>query len=456
MVPAPPAIPHSRLPLVVVAAGVLAALLHAVPLLTAERTVPEGWRFTGIHQSSGDLMQYRQWFRQTQLEGPLISNVLTPEPNRPYMLVVFAWAVGTVASWSGVTPEFVYAYLGCLLAFAFVVVIYRLVEAFVPTQSHRWWIFGAILVGGGLGGHLKLALRFDAVRDLPGVRRMLWEPFSTWLLFEDYRGQFVFSTFFDTHFLLVWLCTSAGVLLLYRYILSPSAARLASAAALAMFTGVVHLHSGLSIVVIAAGIAWMCWVGRQHAREAAVALLAVGGAALAGVGLQGVFVGVAGLPTSPWQAEPILPSVLFLAYSLQWIVAAWGLTKLWPSPTLGTCVLTGWVVGCLVYTFSGPMWPYPDRGTVTLLIAITIIGGLGYFKGRERPGGLALAIAAFFLLVTPLWTVAHEISVSRFSPELNAKFVSVEHDANRGGGEGARHAARPAARRRGVTAVAGA
>jgi hypothetical protein len=408
--------------------GVLAALLHVVPLVTAQLTAPEGWRFTGIHQSSPDLMQYRQWFRQTQLEGPLISNVLTPEPNRPYMLVVFAWAVGVLASWIGATPEFVYAYLGCVLALAFVVVIYRLVEAFVPMPAHRWWIFGAVLVGGGIGGHLKLALRFDAIRDLPGVRRMLWEPFMNWLLFEDYRGQFVFSTFFDTHFLLVWLCSAAGVLLLYRYIERPSGARLTLASALAAFTGVVHLHSGLLIVAIAAGIAWMCWVGRQHAREAVVALAVVGASAMAGVGLQAVFVGIGGLPTSPWQAEPILPSVLFFAYTLQWIVAAWGLTKLWPSPTLGTCVLTGWVIGCLVYTFSGPMWAYPDRGTVTLLIVITIIGGIAYFKERERPSRLAVGIAAFFLLVTPLWTVAHEISVARFSPDLNAKFVSADHD----------------------------
>jgi hypothetical protein len=172
----------------------------------------------------------------------------------------------------------------------------------------------------------------------------------------------------------------------------------------------------------------MCWVGGQHVREAVVALVVVGGSALAGVGLQGVFVAVGGLPTSPWQAEPILPSVLFLAYTLQWIVAVWGLTKLWTRPSLGTCVLTGWVVGCLVYALSGPMWAYPDRGTVTLLIAITIIGGLAYFHGRDRPGWLALAIAAFFLLVTPLWTVAHEISVARFSPDLNAKFVSTDHD----------------------------
>lgn len=420
---------QARLPLAVFAVAALAAVLHLVPIVTAERTVPDGWRFTGIHQSSPDLMQYRQWFRQTRLEGPLISNALTPEPNRPHMLVLFAWAVGGVAAAIGVAPEFVYAFAGCLFAFLLVLVIYRLVEAFVDRPGPRWWIFGAVLVGGGLGGHLKLLLRFEAVRDLPGVRRMLWEPLSEWILFEDYRGQFVFSAFFDTHFLLAWLCTAAGILLLYRAIQRPSTGRLAAAAGLAFFTGVVHLHSGFSIAIVAAGIAWMCRVGRQAERASLVALAVVGSAALAGVGVQAVLIGPGGLPTSPWRATPILPSILFLAYTLQWIMATWALTKLWPQPTLGTCVLTGWVVGCLIYTFSGPMWAYPDRGTMTLLIPITILGGLGYFAQRTRPTWGALAIGAAFLLVTPIWTVAHEVSAATFGPSLNAKFVSTDHDA---------------------------
>lgn len=419
----------ARWPLAVIVVALLAAALHTVPLVTAQRTVPAGWRFTGIHQSSPDLMQYRQWFRQTQIEGPVISNRLTSEPHQPYMLVVFAWSIGKVAAATGIAPEFVYAYTGCLFAFLLVLVLYRLVEVFVDRPGPRWWIFGALLLGGGLGGHLKLLLRFEAVRRLPGVGRLIWEPMLDTNLFEDYRGQFVFSTFFDTHFLLAWLCTSASVLLLYRAIEKPTAVRLSVAAALAAFTGVVHLHSGLSVVVIAAGIAWMCHVGRQHAREALVALVIVGGAAVAGVAAQALLMGPGGLPTPPWRARPIEPSVLFLAYTLQWIMAAWALTKLWSRPSLGTCALTGWVIGCLVYTFSGPFWMYPDRGTMSLIIPITILGGLGYFATRPRPTAMALVVGAFFLLVTPVWTIAHEISSAAFLPTLNAKFVNADHDA---------------------------
>lgn len=417
------------LPWAVLAAALVAALLHTVPVVTAQATVPDGWRFTGIHQSSPDLMQYRQWFRQTQLEGPVISNKLTSEPHKPYMLVLFAWAVGTVASWLGASPEFVYQYAGCLFAFLLVVVIYRLVEAFVATTSHRWWIFGAIVLGGGIGGHHKLLMRFEAIRNLPGVRRFVYEPFTQWLIFEDYRGQFVFSTLFDTHFLLAWLCTSASVLLLYRAILDPRLPRLLAVAGLSFFTGAVHLHSGLSVVIIGAGMAWMCWVGKQRARDAVVAAAVAGAGAIAGVGLQGLLIGPGGLPTPPWEAHPILPINLFMAYTLQWIVATWALTRLWRSPTLGTCVLTGWLVGCLIYTFSAPIWPYPDRGTMTLLIPLTLLAGAGYFSVWPRLSMRALAVAAALLLVTPVWTLAFNVSTSRFSPELNAKFVSTEHDA---------------------------
>jgi hypothetical protein len=256
----------------------------------------------------------------------------------------------------------------------------------------------------------------------------MWDPLLDWLTFEDYRGQFVFSTLFDTHFLLAWVLTTASALALYRYIKRPSPAGLAITATLAGFTGLMHLHSGLTFLAIAAGVAWMCWVGQQQVRPAVVGLVVAGGSAAASVALQLLLIGRGGIPSSPWRADPILPSILFLAYTLQWVMAAWGLTRLWRTVSVETCVLTGWIVGCLAYTWSGPFYPYPDRGTMTLLIPLTLVGGLAYFSKRVTPSGLALAVGAFFLLMTPVWTVAHEVSASKFEPTLNAKFVSGDHD----------------------------
>ena len=78
------------LPLYVLAAAALASLVHLMPVVVASLTTPEGWHFTGIHQSSPDLMQYRQWFRQTQIDGPIITNTL------PSATGIDSWPSGVV------------------------------------------------------------------------------------------------------------------------------------------------------------------------------------------------------------------------------------------------------------------------------------------------------------------------------------------------------------------------
>jgi hypothetical protein len=425
---APPPTGRRALPLAVYGVALAAALLHVVPLATGWLTTPDGWRFTGIHQLSEDVMTYRQWFRQAQLDGPVIRNMLTSEPDESYVLVVFAWMIGTLAKWTGSSPEWVYALSGCVFAFLFVLVLHRLVAAFVPWPAARWWILGATLVGGGLSGHLKLLLRVDSIRSQPLVRRLIVEPLQTYNLWEDYRGQFVFQTLFDSHFLIALLCTSASVLAAYRYLSHPAPSRLLLAAALAAVTSVVHLYSGLTLIAIFAGIAWTCWIGGLGVRPAVIVLLVVGASAAAGVSLSALAVGSQGLEAPQWRAAPMLPSLLLLSYTLQLGMAAWALPRLWRDRTLETCVLAGWLAGCLALTSSGPFNPYPDRGTMTMLIPATVLGGLGYFTTRTVPSTTAILVGAFFLLATPLWTLAHEVDGNRFTPSMPAKFMSAAHD----------------------------
>ena len=59
-------------PAYVFVAAIFACALHLLPVLVAWWTVPDGWQSTGVHQNNPDVMQYRQWFRQTQ-GNPLIS-----------------------------------------------------------------------------------------------------------------------------------------------------------------------------------------------------------------------------------------------------------------------------------------------------------------------------------------------------------------------------------------------
>jgi hypothetical protein len=417
---------RGRLPLYVLAAAALGALVHALPLVVASLSTPDGWSFTGIHQNNPDLMQYRQWFRQTQIDGPVITNVLTPEPNRPHLLVLFAWTVGTVASWLGVAPELVYSWGGLLLAVWFVVVLYRVVEATVPTTSHRPWIFAA-LFGGGFGGHLKLLLRFEEIRALPGVRASFYEPLTEWLLFEDYRGHFVFTTFYDSHFLLHWGLACSAVLALLRQLQQPTAGRLALVAGLFALTTFVHVYTGVTLVAVALTVAFTCHVQQVTARDARVACGTAVAAAVAAVGIVALMLSRSGIPMSPWRAPIMLPSIVLLSYPLAFGFFLWGLPRLLHRPSVETCVLLGWAFGCLALTFAGPFYAYTDRGILSLQIPVTILGGLVYFWNRARPTWLAVAMAAAVMGVTPAWSIGRVSGTSSFNTTQPAKFQNDGH-----------------------------
>lgn len=415
-----------RLPFYVLVAAALAALVHALPLIVAYLTTPEGWRFTGIHQNSGDLMQYRQWFRQAQLDGPIIRNMLTPEPNRPHLLVLFAWAVGTIASWLDASPEWVYAYGGLLLAVWLVVLLYRIVEATVPTPANRPWIFAA-LFGGGFGGHLKLLLRFEPIRALPGVRASVYEPLTRWLLFEDYRGHFVFTTLYDSHFLLHWGLACASVLALLRQLQRPGTLRLAIVAVLFALTTLVHVYTGITLVAVALGVALTCHVQNVAAPTARTACAAAVIAATVAVGLVALLLSRAGVPVSPWRAPIMLPSILLISYPLALGFFLWGLPRLVQAPSVEVCVLLGWTFGCLAITLAGPFYAYTDRGILSLQVPLTILGGLVFFGNGRRPTALAAVVAVAVMAVTPAWSVARVSGTSSFNPAQPAKFQSDDH-----------------------------
>ena len=414
------------LPLYVLAAAALASLVHLMPVVVASLTTPEGWHFTGIHQSSPDLMQYRQWFRQTQIDGPIITNTFTAEPNRPHLLVLFAWVVGTIASSLGIAPEWVYAYSGVLLAVVFVVLLYRVVEATVPTPSHRPWIFCA-LFGGGFGGHLKLLLRFEPIRALPGVRASVYEPLTQWLLFEDYRGHFVFTSFYDSHFLLHWSLACASVLALLRQLQRPSTPRLAVVTALFALTTAVHVYTGITLVAVALGVALTCHIQKVAAPAARTACAAAVIAATVTVGVVALLLSGAGVPMSTWRAPLMLPSIIFISYPLALGFFFVGLPRLVQAPSLEECVLMGWAFGCLMVALSGPFYAYPDRGILSLQVPITILAGLVFFRDGRRPTILATAVALSVMAVTPAWSVARIAGTAAFNPEQPAKFQNDSH-----------------------------
>ena len=131
-------------------------MLHMLPFWHAQWSTQPGYEFTGNLTISPDYMQYRVWERLAVREGPIVSNTFTVEPNRPHLPVLFYWAVGHTAGVLGVAPEFVYAYSGAVFAVVLALLIWVFVRRYLADEVMRWWVFVAIMFGGGLGGYFKL------------------------------------------------------------------------------------------------------------------------------------------------------------------------------------------------------------------------------------------------------------------------------------------------------------
>lgn len=410
-----------------IAVAVLVAVLTALPFAWRQHVTPAGWRFTGnVMARNPDMMQYRVWFRQTQHDGPIVPDRFTTEPNGPTLPLVYPYVIGQAARWLSVPPEFVYAFTGVALAFAFTLLLFAAVREFVPAPHLQWWVFLGTLAGGGFGGHLKLLLRFEAVKSNPVVRRLLWDPVSEYLLFEDYRGHLVVTTLFDPQRLLNWTLCTASILGLYGYLKRGGRWRLALVATLFLLMTLVHLYEGVTLILIAGAILLLCWRKQLGTRRALIGGLVSSGAVILCLAWQ-ASLQPDGVSTSDWHSQVILPLMLFIAYPLAWTLTAAGLPRLWRDADLKIVFLLGWALGCTAVTLSGPFYPYTDRGTLTLQIPISILAGLAYLKMRSTISWRAALVAIVILGATPVWFLASTAANAQFRSDAPAVFESGTH-----------------------------
>ena len=108
--------------------ALFAALLHMVPFWRAQAQTAPGYIFTGNINNSPDLMQYRVWERQALESGVLVTDKFTSEPNEPHLLVIFYYIIAKLAMLFSVPFEFVYGYIGAVLAFLFVFVLFYIIH----------------------------------------------------------------------------------------------------------------------------------------------------------------------------------------------------------------------------------------------------------------------------------------------------------------------------------------
>ena len=418
-----------RPPLGVVVVAALAACFHIAPFLRAERATPPGWTFADNMTVSPDMMQYRVWARQAAGRGPLVDDRFTSEPNRPHLFVVTYWAVGTTARVLGTTPERVYAYAGVPLAFLLVLLLYRIVRHFVPDAHAAWWTFLALVAGGGFGAHLKLVNELPGARDHPLLRRLVAEPLARTPLFEDYRSHYVVKVLLDTHFLVIWIAALASVLAFYAAVRRGGPRRTIGAASLFAASTLLHLYEGITLLAIAAGIVACTWPLAAHRRHALHALAAVTLATGAAYAVQVRWFLRSGIPLPAWRAVDVLFATLVLAYPVAFALIARGWRDTWRDAPLPARVLAGWALGCLVVTLSAPFYPYPDRGTMTLQVPLTVLGGMAYFARHSRLTRAALVVGVLTLGATPAWLLARTWRNTGFRADAPWAFQHEGHRA---------------------------
>jgi hypothetical protein len=282
-------------------------------------------------------------------------------------------------------PEWVYAVAGSVFALLLSLLLFLTVRWFLPGGRGVWWVFLAILLGGGLGGHLKVLNQWAAVRE-GGILGRVVGAVNDAPVFESYRSHYLFKSLFDSHFLLLWLLTLASLLAFYFALRRFSVGRAALAAGLCGLITLLHVYEAFTLAAVFAMVVFLCF-RRGQATGAALRTAAACCAAMGSV-LVALFLvqRSSGLPLPDWTPEEMPFASLALAFPLAWLAITFGFGRWWPHAGLEGCFLMGWLLGSVLLSLSGPYFPYADRAPMALAIPVWILAGLIWHRERERLG----------------------------------------------------------------------
>jgi hypothetical protein len=416
-----------RIPRWVWIVAAVVGVARMTPYALAEWRTAPGWSFTGNLSISPDYMQYRTWSRQTQVEGPIVTDRFTVEPNRPHLPVPLYWGVGQISRLTGVSPEWVYAWLGLPLAALLVLVLYVFARGFLRAPAVPWAL-GMLLLGGGLGAVL-LFIRESWLGGWYPLHVLVVEPLSgptRAVPFDGFRGNYILHTLLDTHFLAFWITALAAVLALAATVLDYSGRRLAWTVALFLGATALHVYEGITLMAIAIGVTATATARGLAWRHAVTIVLATGVAVALCLAAVWWLHSHSGLPTPDWRGLSVPPLIVLLAFPVSWLLLAIGGVRLWHEGGRREAVLFGWAAGCLALVLSGPFFPYPDRGTMTLQVPMILLAAAIYFRNRTRvrPAHLALLV----LLAGPSLALrAWHVARLDFDSGANHIWINPEH-----------------------------
>jgi hypothetical protein len=171
----------------------------------------------------------------------------------------------------------------------------------------------------------------------------------------------------------------------------------------------------------------VCWQKQIAVRTAVVTLIATTLATTLTLGWLVFVHESSGITLPAWRAVNILFATLVIAYPLAWAVIAWGIGSYWKSADLDACFLLGWALGCSALTLSGPFYPYPDRGTMTLQIPLYLIAGAIYFARFKRVSAVAALVIVAVLAASPAWYVKGLWNTMQFRPTTPHMHINADH-----------------------------
>jgi hypothetical protein len=128
--------------------GVLA--LTTLPYIYGYLSCPADRQFMGLMLDVPDHGQYLSWFRGFQ-NSFLVSNKLTPEPNRPVFFNLVWWTLAQIARFTGLSYAPLYQIFRWVSGAAFLWVLYRFIAYFVNSIWQRRMVFLLTAFSSGLG-----------------------------------------------------------------------------------------------------------------------------------------------------------------------------------------------------------------------------------------------------------------------------------------------------------------
>jgi hypothetical protein len=405
----------------------LAATVHLAPFLAANALTPAEWTFTGNTRASPDYMQYRVWMRTDQRNGPLVANTFTSEPNPPHLPVVTYWAFGAIARVSGLRPEIVYEIAGSVFTVALVWLIWSLVSHVGRSRAEKYWTFGAILVGGGLGSHLRVLSSYDWFQNNRLTGRLLAPALQKIQFVEEFRGSFVLQTLLDTHFLVVWTSTLLAALMAYETLRRPTALRWIATLLLFGLATLIHIYDGVVLLAILAGVVVVLWCKGLVVRQAIALCLSCSLVVGLTAGWQVWMWRRTGLPLPDWTGVDVLFSVFFAGFPLVLALLAWGGREFALRSGLTGGFLLGWALGLSAMMLSGPFFAFPMRGATTLAIPLTLIAGRIYFRERTRVPLAHAALAVLLIGGLPVQLMRDWARSLRFRPDKTHIWLNRDH-----------------------------